>query len=110
MPLNEYAAQCTARSKRTGEPCNNPAIRGKDKCRMHGGKTPVKHGLTSKYPSENIMVLATNLIALDRADNEVRREALRAVAWARRTLREKGGELMPGTVRLLEALAAIEGA
>lgn len=41
--------QCTAKSKRTGERCKAPAVRGKDKCRMHGGATPVKTGLYSKY-------------------------------------------------------------
>lgn len=41
--------QCTARSKRTGERCKAQAMKGKDKCRMHGGSTPVKHGLYSKY-------------------------------------------------------------
>jgi len=42
--------QCTATAKRTGKPCKAPAIKGKDKCRVHGGMTPVKHGLFSKYP------------------------------------------------------------
>ena len=41
--------QCTAKSKQTGERCKAPAVRGKDKCRMHGGATPVKTGLYSKY-------------------------------------------------------------
>ncbi|MBE0430132.1 MAG: hypothetical protein IBX61_09740 [Thermoleophilia bacterium] len=42
--------QCTAKSKRSGKRCKNRAIKGKDKCRMHGGATPVEHGLFSKYP------------------------------------------------------------
>ena len=42
--------QCTATAKRTGKPCQAPAIKGKDKCRVHGGMTPVKHGLFSRYP------------------------------------------------------------
>lgn len=41
--------QCTAKSKRTGVQCRAQAIRGKDKCRLHGGKTPCKHGRYSKY-------------------------------------------------------------
>ncbi len=41
--------RCTAKSKRSGKQCKNPAMRGKDKCPMHGGKTPIKHGLYSKY-------------------------------------------------------------
>lgn len=39
MPLNEVQAQCNAKSKRTGEQCKNPAVNGRAKCRLHGGKT-----------------------------------------------------------------------
>lgn len=31
--------QCSARSKRTGVQCRSPALRGKAKCRMHGGRS-----------------------------------------------------------------------
>ncbi len=30
---------CGARTKRTGEPCKNPAILGSERCRMHGGQS-----------------------------------------------------------------------
>ncbi len=30
---------CTAHSKRTGEPCKQPAMVGKNVCRLHGGKS-----------------------------------------------------------------------
>jgi hypothetical protein len=30
------AARCAARSKRSGQPCRGPAVRGKRVCRMHG--------------------------------------------------------------------------
>ncbi len=34
---NAHAApRCTAHSKRTGEPCRAPAVRGWNVCRMHG--------------------------------------------------------------------------
>lgn len=33
------ARRCQAHSKRSGKQCGNPAITGKDKCRMHGGKS-----------------------------------------------------------------------
>lgn len=36
--------RCNAKSKRSGVRCNSPAVKGKTKCRMHGG--------TSKGPSE----------------------------------------------------------
>jgi hypothetical protein len=32
-------ARCSARSKRTGEPCNNYPVKGANVCRMHGGAT-----------------------------------------------------------------------
>lgn len=34
----QNAPRCGAHSRRTGEPCRAPAIRGKQRCRMHGGK------------------------------------------------------------------------
>ena len=48
-------SQCTAKSKRSQERCKRSATRGKDKCRMHGGATPVKHGLRSKYQPAILM-------------------------------------------------------
>lgn len=33
------APRCQAKSKRSGRPCRNPAVRGKRVCRMHGGKS-----------------------------------------------------------------------
>jgi hypothetical protein len=46
---------CGARCKRTGEPCQNPIVKGSTRCRMHGGKTPTgpkshqfSHGYYSK--------------------------------------------------------------
>ncbi len=50
--------QCTAKSKRTGKRCNGKAVKGKDKCRMHGGTIPVKHGLYSKYSQSRLVDLA----------------------------------------------------
>jgi len=32
-------AQCNALSKRTKQQCRNPAIKGKTKCRHHGGRS-----------------------------------------------------------------------
>jgi hypothetical protein len=50
MPLPSMrlfsAKQCTAKSKRTGLPCNNPAAYGCKTCRMHGARKPesIKRG------------------------------------------------------------------
>ena len=50
MPLPSMhlfgAKRCTANSKRTGLPCNNPAAYGCRTCRMHGARKPesIKRG------------------------------------------------------------------
>lgn len=45
------APRCTAKSKRTGVQCGHypPPGSGSDKCRYHGGLSPIKHGLYSKF-------------------------------------------------------------
>lgn len=52
----QTARQCTARSRRTKEPCRNYAMTGMTVCRLHGGKSPrgmlapgLKHGRYSKH-------------------------------------------------------------
>lgn len=34
-----HCTQCDALSRRSGQRCKGPAVRGKTKCRMHGGKS-----------------------------------------------------------------------
>jgi hypothetical protein len=38
------APRCTARSKRTGQPCRSPAVRGWKICRMHGARGGAPEG------------------------------------------------------------------
>lgn len=38
--LKHGAKLCSAKSKRTGLPCNNPAAFGCKTCRMHGARRP----------------------------------------------------------------------
>jgi hypothetical protein len=38
MQSAHAAPRCSARSKRTGEPCRAPAVRGWAVCRMHGAR------------------------------------------------------------------------
>ena len=38
------APRCTAKSKRTGQPCKAPAVRGWSVCRMHGARGGAKAG------------------------------------------------------------------
>lgn len=57
-------AQCTAKSKSTGERCKRPAVKGMTVCRYHGGKTPVGiaapgfvHGRRSKHMPSRLLEL-----------------------------------------------------
>jgi hypothetical protein len=54
--------QCTAKARTTGNQCNNPAMIGKTKCRMHGGKTPKgissPHFKTGRYSKGNANLVA----------------------------------------------------
>ncbi len=61
MERAHNAPRCTAKSKRTGLPCKNPAVRGWNVCRMHGaggghgiGKAnpAYKHGMRSREAQE----------------------------------------------------------
>lgn len=54
-------AQCTAKSKRSGERCKKAAVVGRNVCHIHGGKTPggiaaagFKHGRYSKHIPKNL--------------------------------------------------------
>src|SRR4029453_2527921 len=38
------APRCTAKSKRTGQPCRAPAVRGWQVCRMHGARGGAPEG------------------------------------------------------------------
>ena len=40
VTLMNAAPRCKARSKRSQQACRAPAIRGRDTCRMHGGRSP----------------------------------------------------------------------
>jgi hypothetical protein len=72
--------QCTANSKwRMKESlldarCRNQAVLGKDKCPWHGGNTPIKHGLRSKYAPQGLAGLVEevrNNPAILKLDEEV---------------------------------------
>ena len=38
MHAANSSPRCTAKSKRTGQPCKSPAVRGWGVCRMHGAR------------------------------------------------------------------------
>ena len=41
--------RCGAYARTTGQPCQAPAIKGKARCRMHGGKSPGRPKLHGRY-------------------------------------------------------------
>jgi hypothetical protein len=47
------APRCGAKT-RQGTPCNAPAIRGRERCRMHGGRSPGRPAIHGKYTKANI--------------------------------------------------------
>ena len=52
---NAHASpRCGAHARTTGNPCRGPALRGKRRCRMHGGKAGRKptHGRYTKTAIE----------------------------------------------------------
>jgi len=72
------ALRCTAKSKRTGLPCKNPAVRGWKVCRMHGargGANPGKdhpnyrHGERSQEAA-TVRALVTALLRESREANQ----------------------------------------
>ncbi len=73
MPLKGNWKRCSARGKRNGEPCKNPAAIGFEVCRLHGAGTPSKGKIggrpivhecnfrtwreESRYPTELLQVM-----------------------------------------------------
>lgn len=49
MPLPNIKKFCTAKSKRTGLPCNNPAAFGCKTCKVHGAHHINRGQSTSRY-------------------------------------------------------------
>ena len=61
MQSAHASPRCTARSKRSGQPCKNPAVRGWSVCRMHGARgghgpgkanPAYKHGMQTREWTE----------------------------------------------------------
>lgn len=58
---------CGAHSRRTGKPCQSPPMPN-GRCRMHGGKTPIKHGLYSKATKRDKDIIARTEELLESGD------------------------------------------
>lgn len=57
---------CGAKAKSTGKLCQKPAGWGTDhpgvgKCKLHGGATPIKHGLYSQYTNHRLAAVIDKL-------------------------------------------------
>ncbi len=72
--------RCEARSKRSGQTCRCPAIQGKTKCRMHGGKgsgAPIgnqnawKHGDASTAVLEERRMMRALFRELAEVDDQI---------------------------------------
>ncbi len=65
MPIDQ-APRCQATSKRSGKPCQAPAVKGKAVCRMHGAgggapvgnKNALKHGNYGREAIETRRMIA----------------------------------------------------
>ncbi len=84
MPLNPYAAQCTALSKRSGVRCKNPAVRGYSVCRMHGAGGGAPIGNKNAVVNGEYMEINRGLHRINREWERNLREKLAVLAAARR--------------------------
>lgn len=67
------APRCTAKSKRTGQPCRSPAVRGWRVCRMHGAGGGARPGPAN--PAWKHGCRSGEAVALRKLANAMRREA-----------------------------------
>lgn len=73
MEKAHAAPRCTARSKRTGKPCKNPAVKGWTVCRLHGAGGGHKAGPT--HPSWKHGGRSKAAMAARKQANELARQA-----------------------------------
>lgn len=72
------APRCTAKSKRTGQPCRAPAVRGWTVCRMHGARGGARTGPDN--PSWKHGGRSADAVALRKIANALGREARKLAA------------------------------
>jgi len=70
------APRCAAKSKRTGQPCKGPAVKGWSVCRFHGAGGG--HGAGADHPSYRHGMRARAWIEARREINDLVREAKKA--------------------------------
>lgn len=77
MSAANAAPRCTAHSKRTGEPCNAPAVKGWSVCRFHGAGGGHAAGIT--HPSWKHGMRSGEWIEARREISALMREARQAM-------------------------------
>jgi len=113
MPLptvkNHGAAQCRARSKRSGKRCLNPAAHGMKVCRMHGARCAYTTLRGEKHPAYKHGRETSN-VRLERALASARLALLEEVGFAlgmlngSRTRGRKSNFIAEAYVNLLNGL------
>jgi hypothetical protein len=64
MQRAHAAARCRATSKRSGQPCKAPSVRGKLVCRMHGARAGAPNGKANGNYRHGLRTLQANALAL----------------------------------------------
>jgi hypothetical protein len=106
----EALAKCGAKN-RQGQPCARPAGWGTDhvgsgRCKMHGGKTPIKHGRYSKTVRERLGPILEQLEA-DPDPLNLLPELHLLRAMANHWLETSGGKPAPIAADLLEKVVRV---
>ena len=102
--------QCTAKSKRTGEQCRGFAVKGKTKCRMHGGKNegaPKNNKNAIKHGAYEAISLATMSVEEIEYANTVSLSPIDTLKEQLKTLRVKESRV---AIRLKKAKEDMENA
>jgi len=95
MQSAHAAPRCTAKSKRTGKPCNAPAVRGWSVCRMHGARGGAKAG--ALHPNWKHGGRSADAVALRKFVNALSRES-RELAEAMQPREKNGSKASRGDI------------
>ena len=73
------APRCKAKSKRSGQPCKNPAVRGYSVCRMHGARGG--HGAGKANPAYKHGMRTREWVEMRKAINDFARTRSKTEEW-----------------------------
>lgn len=85
MQAANSASRCSAKSKRSGQPCKNPSVRGWTVCRMHGARGG--HGPGRANPSFKHGMRGQEWMEMRKAINDLvraERELEGQIEWGRK--------------------------